>query len=47
MELGGGKEAVMKFEGGGDEVVEPGGGGGVLIDKETAVMVGTAGGRCN
>ena len=45
MELGGGEEAVLAFEGGGREVKGLEGGGGGLTDEETAAVVGTEGGE--
>ena len=45
MELGGGEEAVLVFEGGGEEVEGPEGGRGVLTDEQIAVVVGTGGGE--
>ena len=39
VELEGGEEAVLGFEGGGVEVLVPEGGRGGLTDEETAVLV--------
>ena len=39
VELEGGEEAVLGFEGGGVEVLVPEGGRGGLTDEETAVVV--------
>ena len=49
VELGGGEEVVLEFEGGGEEGEGPEGGKGGLTDEETKmVVVGKGcGGACN